>query len=325
MLLIHSSFELNWSIFFGLEEREIVGSNKQMNSSSSLSQSPSATSKYTLLDKVPPLPSPQQHSCIVCSVTESNTKSILEHLLLAHNVVIADQNMIVDFPRYLWFWKQRIQSVTEKASKGGEFVPPISNFATLIHAHPTTAPKTEKVEKSDEDSGSSSTEKPKKANKTTSQPPVAYYLLGGGILSEDNQIRRELQQHKLDAILKQQQFERTDNTFARICLFCPVKFHGEGARVRLFYHMFQIHGFNIGQPDNLVDINELLDLLQSKIDALQCIYCEKTFKSPPVLKLHMRKKKHFKISPKNKIYDRFYVVNYLEMGKNWETIQKEEM
>jgi hypothetical protein len=35
------------------------------------------------------------------------------------------------------------------------------------------------------------------------------------------------------------------------------------------------------------------------------------FKSYSVLKLHMRKKKHFKIDARNKEYDRFYIINYL--------------
>jgi hypothetical protein len=41
----------------------------------------------------------------------------------------------------------------------------------------------------------------------------------------------------------------------------------------------------------------------------------KTFKSHSVLKLHMRKKKHFRIDPHQTLYDRFYIVNYLHPGK----------
>src|SRR5690554_4700 len=72
--------------------------------------------------------------------------------------------------------------------------------------------------------------------------------------------------------------------------------------------------------DNLVNVEQLLDKLESKISNFVCIYCEKVFKSYSVLKLHMRKKKHFKIDPKNHIYDEYYMVNYLEQGKNWEDI-----
>lgn len=37
----------------------------------------------------------------------------------------------------------------------------------------------------------------------------------------------------------------------------------------------------------------------------------------------MRKKKHFKIAAKNRQYDRFYVINYLEPGKNWESFERD--
>jgi len=38
----------------------------------------------------------------------------------------------------------------------------------------------------------------------------------------------------------------------------------------------------------------------------------------------MRKKLHKKINPKNKSYDKFYVINYLEFGKSWEDVQSED-
>ena len=44
---------------------------------------------------------------------------------------------------------------------------------------------------------------------------------------------------------------------------------------------------------------------------LICFYCEKKFKDRYVLKEHMRKKQHKQINPKDKNYDRFYVINYL--------------
>lgn len=87
--------------------------------------------------------------------------------------------------------------------------------------------------------------------------------------------------------------------------------------------MFSEHNFNIGLPDNLVHVNEFLDTLESKLTKLQCLYCEKTFTSPAVLRKHMRKKKHFKIASKNRQYDRFYVINYLEPGKNWESFEND--
>ncbi|KAI9314297.1 hypothetical protein BX666DRAFT_2020339 [Dichotomocladium elegans] len=132
----------------------------------------------------------------------------------------------------------------------------------------------------------------------------------------DKEIRDEMQRAKLDEVLKTQQRERDqDAKVPRKCLFCKVICDN---RTVLFKHMFSEHNFNIGLPDNLVNVNEFLDLLENKLTKLQCLYCEKTFTSAPVLRKHMRKKKHFKIAPKNRQYDRFYVINYLEPGKNWE-------
>ncbi|KAJ1945185.1 hypothetical protein EC988_005814 [Linderina pennispora] len=104
------------------------------------------------------------------------------------------------------------------------------------------------------------------------------------------------------------------------CLFCK---HVCDDRADLFRHGYREHNFNIGLPDNLVNVNEFLYILESKLASLQCLYCEKTFTSPAVLRKHMRKKKHFKISARNRLYDRFYVVNYLEPGKSWEAIENE--
>lgn len=108
----------------------------------------------------------------------------------------------------------------------------------------------------------------------------------GPRIPDDKQKRDELQQARLAALLEKQQEERNDKSFSRKCLFCKKVCTGD--RTTLFTHMFNVHKFNIGLPDNLVHLNELIDLLQAKIASLQCIYCEKTFKSYSVLKLHMR-------------------------------------
>ncbi|KAI8640574.1 hypothetical protein BD408DRAFT_347794 [Parasitella parasitica] len=137
----------------------------------------------------------------------------------------------------------------------------------------------------------------------------------------DKDIREEMQRTKLNEVLKTQQNEReTDSKAPRKCLFCKIVCEN---RAILFKHMFAEHNFNIGLPDNLVQVNEFLDTLDAKLSKLQCLYCEKTFTSPAVLRKHMRKKKHFKIASKNRQYDRFYVINYLEPGKNWESFEND--
>ena len=43
---------------------------------------------------------------------------------------------------------------------------------------------------------------------------------------------------------------------------------GRGSYTMLFDHMAFDHNFSVGQPDNLVYINELLDLLEGKLENL---------------------------------------------------------
>lgn len=83
-------------------------------------------------------------------------------------------------------------------------------------------------------------------------------------------------------------------------------------RSELLSHMFTNHNFNIGKPDNLVNIKHFVGQLKSKLEALRCIYCEKEFKTSAVLKEHMRKKKHYRINGANPTYHRYYLENYLE-------------
>ncbi|KAI8921309.1 hypothetical protein DFJ77DRAFT_449318 [Powellomyces hirtus] len=148
------------------------------------------------------------------------------------------------------------------------------------------------------------------------------YLLGHESDLEDKVFREKLQREKLNHMLKIQEKERLeDSTISRKCLFCKVLCAN---RTLLFKHMFSEHGFNIGLPDNLVEVSDFLETLQKKLAGLQCLYCEKIFKTSAVLRKHMRKKKHFKINPRNRGYDRFYIINYLEPGKNWEAFENEK-
>ncbi|GAB1608687.1 zinc finger protein 277-like [Argonauta hians] len=145
-----------------------------------------------------------------------------------------------------------------------------------------------------------------------------YYLLSD-VLPEDKYLRQYLQKKRLETVLEVQHRERTDQTFSRHCLFCREHFLGN--RSDLFNHMAFDHGFNVGQPDNLVFVLEFLDKLQQKLDNLQCLYCEKIFRDRPTLKEHMRKKQHKRIKANNTVYDKYYIINYLEIGKNWENFE----
>lgn len=145
-----------------------------------------------------------------------------------------------------------------------------------------------------------------------------YYLLST-LIKEDLELRHKLQ---LEHVLKVQQFERTDTSYMRSCLFCRLNF--EGKRREFLHHLSEQHNIQLGNADNLVFIGELLDVIEEKMNNLMCIYCEKTFTDRAVLKEHMRKKLHKRINPRNKCYDKYFVVNYLEVGKGWQEIERED-
>lgn len=88
--------------------------------------------------------------------------------------------------------------------------------------------------------------------------------------------------------------------------------------------MSEQHNLQLGNPQNLVFIEDLVNIVDQKLQALSCIFCEGVFPERNVLKEHMRKKLHKRINPANSEYDRFYIVNYLEVGKSWRAIEKED-
>ncbi|KAJ8411273.1 hypothetical protein AAFF_G00172790 [Aldrovandia affinis] len=161
--------------------------------------------------------------------------------------------------------------------------------------------------------------------RTNSEGPVEkqeFYFLLCDALPEDRILREQLQQKRLEEVLEQQQQERDEQSFQRMCLFCNEEFTGN--RSLVLNHMAKDHSFNVGLPDNIVFCSEFLNTLQLKLDNLQCLYCERTFRDKTTLKDHMRKKQHRRINSKNNEYDRFYVINYLELGKSWEEVQSED-
>lgn len=134
-----------------------------------------------------------------------------------------------------------------------------------------------------------------------------YYLLSD-ILPQDFELRKRLHQKRLEKALAKHQFERTDREFSKECLYCRDVIHG--LRSEYLEHLFTKHFLQLGKPENLVYVDELLEKVQSSLDKLVCLYCEKIFKDRVTLKEHMRKKGHKRINPNNHVYDRFFLINY---------------
>lgn len=142
----------------------------------------------------------------------------------------------------------------------------------------------------------------------------------------DRGIRVRLQTDRLREILELQERER--NTLYKkpvTCLFCP---HIGETLNETFQHMFYIHKFNIGQLENLISAPQFIELLRTKLDSNTCIFCEEILENQTELFKHLKLRQHFKVHPKNKAYDRFYISNYLAInnpeGQNKSTIDEEE-
>uniref|UniRef100_A0A1B6FTR1 C2H2-type domain-containing protein n=1 Tax=Cuerna arida TaxID=1464854 RepID=A0A1B6FTR1_9HEMI len=226
-------------------------------------------------------------TCCLCERKfnlELQQDEFLQHIFDIHRLVIADVPLIASLEKYNSYWRVRLK---EKSLK--EFC------STVL----VDVEKDNEILKNQE-----------------------YFLLSD-VLPEDRQLRKGLQQQRLEWALEQQKSEREDRNFSRGCLFCLA--HITGTRAQYLDHLAEQHNLQLGHPHNLVFVDQLIDKLQEKITNLQCLYCEKVFKDRVVLKEHMRKKLwHKRINPENKEYDRFYIVNYLEPGKTWKEQQGPE-
>ncbi|KAK0413968.1 hypothetical protein QR680_007085 [Steinernema hermaphroditum] len=149
-----------------------------------------------------------------------------------------------------------------------------------------------------------------------------YYYFMSEKLDEDNQLRQRLAMRRLEEALACQQREREDTTFQMQCIFC--RYTARGNRSKIIHHIYMIHHLNLGSPDNLVFVSEYIDHLKEKLVRNECIYCEKTFADRSTLMDHMRKRNHREVNPKNNYYDKFYIINYLELGKRWLDVLAED-
>ncbi|CAG0885138.1 unnamed protein product [Cyprideis torosa] len=220
--------------------------------------------------------------------TEVSERDILKHLLVTHSLVICDLPQILDLKQYLRLLS--IELCVDPASVCSSV--PLSEVPKEVF-EASAVPREELT--------------------------CTTLHIRSDALSRDLELRLQVQQATTGLVLEVQRRERNSNSFERGCLFCRRVFRGN--RRDLFDHMSFEHHFSVGKPDNLVFAEEFLSVLENLLRSLRCFTCEKTFKDRTVLKEHMRKKFHKRLNPKNRLYDKFYLINYLEMGKNWEDFE----
>lgn len=151
---------------------------------------------------------------------------------------------------------------------------------------------------------------------------VDFYYHITETIPEDYSLRQRLAMRRLEEALSCQQREREDKTFQLQCIFC--RYTARGNRSKIIHHLYMIHHLNLGSPDNLVFVTEYIEHLKNKMQNNECIYCEKQFQDKNTLMDHMRKRNHREVNPKNHYYDKFYIINYLELGKRWLDVLAED-
>lgn len=218
--------------------------------------------------------------CLFCDKSfefYKEKQEYLTHLYLQHRLIIGDEDEVAIFHEYLVYWRNIFCGENTK----------IAEFCTTMVMDQLPDGTPSKNEK--------------------------YYLLCD-VLPQDNELRQNLRKKCLEIALTHHQFERTDQDFERSCLFCRDVI--KPTRSTYIEHLFSKHFMQLGKPENLVFIDELIDTVQQKLDSLVCLFCEKTFKDRPTLKEHMRKKGHKRINPDNKDYDRFFLIHYQNKSNN---------
>lgn len=168
-------------------------------------------------------------------------------------------------------------------------------------------------------------------NATTTATPIELGGQGGNNTTEqeaaaeeeeeeDRALRAKLHSERLREVLDQAETERQDFSFSRKCLFCSRFFAAPCNRADILRHMYELHNFSLGHPDNLVFVADCLNDLQFELDSLRCLYCERTFRDHEALRNHMRKKQHIRLNPRNSHWDQYYLINFLEPGRTWQDL-----
>ncbi|KAL9703702.1 hypothetical protein quinque_007220 [Culex quinquefasciatus] len=202
---------------------------------------------------------------------EEGRNQYLAHLFVAHRLVIADVGEVACLGSYSNFWAERFRGVEGALERYCS--------AMLLNQLPDGTPARDEK----------------------------YFMLSD-IEPMDYELRLRLKREMMELVLARHQFERTDRGFGRGCLYCRDLV--AATRSEFIEHLYTKHFLLLGKAENLVFVDELVDVVQEKMDRLICLYCEKVFKDRPTLKEHMRKKGHKRINPENKAYDRFFLVNY---------------
>ncbi|KAH7824108.1 putative zinc finger, c2h2 type domain containing protein [Monocercomonoides exilis] len=136
---------------------------------------------------------------------------------------------------------------------------------------------------------------------------------------------RALSQAKEESIMDMLhilEYERTHDH--EIILQCPYCNCLPLCRSELFMHIKDIHHARYGASvDDVVGFSEFISILFEKANGCVCVYCGHKYPNYDVLHLHMRKKGHLRLHPRDNLWDRFFIANFTDLSRSWAQQQVE--
>ncbi|RCN28262.1 zinc finger, C2H2 type [Ancylostoma caninum] len=283
--------------------------------------------------------------CVIYSVRSRlslNMIFVFRHLLKEHKIVVSEMGLIVDPKRYVEHWRQRFakESVDKifprvEPKEGEKFFGETDYYYNMSEALPEDYSLRQRLAMRRLEEALSCQQREREDTNFQQQCIFCRYTARGNrskiihhlymihhlnLGSPDNLVFvTEYIEHLKE---KLQVGAREDTNFQQQCIFC--RYTARGNRSKIIHHLYMIHHLNLGSPDNLVFVTEYIEHLKEKLQRNECIYCEKTFGDRNILMDHMRKRNHREVNPKNHYYDKFYIINYLELGKRWLDVLAED-
>eukprot|EP00056_Hartaetosiga_gracilis_P006277 m.95148 g.95148 ORF g.95148 m.95148 type:complete len:667 (+) comp12425_c0_seq2:24-2024(+) len=255
----------------------------------------------------------QPFECFICGETQSSREKALAHLLQEHSVVIAEVEKISNLKQYLGYYGRRYKLLSPQEGKEGALL----KFCLLLK------PK-QRNDDSDTSHKSSNTDNSANILKTSTPHSVhqsdMFFVLG--LMADDGEVRQRVNEELLQQVLECKKVERKSN-FQRKCFFCK-----DGDVITntkdYFDHLYGRHALNLGHPDNIVHVSSMLSFLEGIISTRTCPYCRKQFDDWTKFKAHLRKKRHYKLDPKDERFDEFYIKTFTTPGVPWQEMDGEE-
>lgn len=132
---------------------------------------------------------------------------------------------------------------------------------------------------------------------------------------DDRRLRLYAFAYLRDHALREVVRERSEVQEAVACPICEESLRG------VTYHQAAdhvlAHGFRMGQPEEMVFLPLLFNLLRESFSSLTCPCCRARFSKAHDFRAHLKANGHMRTPPRDEAFDCYYLINYRDIGRNW--------